>query len=135
MPVFTRPKIVVKPDIYALERLKALQEKQLWQKGEIKHYYIELSDIVREYMENRFHFPALESTTDEIMLQVQKHLADEKMIADVRVLLETSDLVKFAKHHPLVEEHQQSFEMAGRFIDKTRPPVESSESSEEKQPQ
>jgi hypothetical protein len=54
----------IPPYQLALTRLKALDEKQLWQKNKIKKYYIELTYIVRSYIERELNIPALESTTD-----------------------------------------------------------------------
>ena len=55
--------------VIALERLEQLKSENLWQTGAFKAFHIQISDITREYIENRFHIPVKESTTDEI-----KHL-------------------------------------------------------------
>ena len=47
-----------------LRLLAELDAKQLWQKNQVKEYYVELTDIVRNYIEHRFRTPALELTTD-----------------------------------------------------------------------
>ena len=54
--LITKRKIVVPPHITALNKLQNLNKQKLWQKGELKEYYSELSLILREYTENRFNF-------------------------------------------------------------------------------
>jgi activator of HSP90 ATPase len=86
--------------------LNALKEEKLWQQGAYKAYHIQLSDIIREYLENRFDIPVMESTTDEIKhLLRQKNL--EKSLRDqVISALRISDLAKFAKAIPLPDENE-----------------------------
>ena len=51
----------------AMEKLKELDGKLLWQNNKIKPYYSELTDIIRSYIERELKVPALESTTDELI--------------------------------------------------------------------
>ena len=111
---------VVIPHELALKRLSQLEGEKLWQQGEIKAYYVQLSNIVREYLENRFHILALESTTDEIMQQLSYRLNDVKQQEDIRKLLQMSDLAKFAKMIPLASENQTALEEARAFVKDTR---------------
>lgn len=60
------------PHELALQKLVALQQQKLWQKGDVKPYQSELTFIIREYLENRFNIQALESTTDEIVQNLPK---------------------------------------------------------------
>lgn len=120
-PVFIK-KFIRKepPHEVALNKLRALDEKKIWQQGEIKKYYSELSDITREYVEGRFGFPALESTTDEIMDRIPATGISQKMQEDLRMLLQNADLVKFAKAVPLPDEHKKFMDKATEFVKTTR---------------
>lgn len=87
--------------------LQELERKQLWQKGEVKAYYSELTDIARNYIEEAIHIPAMESTTSELIVGLRdaarkKHmnLTPETLENLERVLMQ-ADLVKFAKSRPL----------------------------------
>lgn len=104
----------------ALNKLRALDEKKLWQQGEVKPYYSELSEVIREYLENRYGFPALESTTDEIMDRIMVSGISNKMREDLRVMLQTADLVKFAKALPLPDEHKKFMDTGVEFVKTTR---------------
>ena len=50
--------------------MEELRLAKVWQNGKVKEYHTQLTDIVREYLENRFHFEALEMTTDEILEEI-----------------------------------------------------------------
>lgn len=108
------------PHETALSRLRALDEKKLWQQGEVKPYYSELSEIIREYLENRYGFPALESTTDEIMDRIVVSGISNKMREDLRIFLQTADLVKFAKALPQPDEHKRFMDAGVEFVKTTK---------------
>lgn len=118
--------IVHPPHIIAERLLKELKVKQLWQKGDIKEYYSELTYILRGYIETAFHIPALESTTDELMdaLQDSKHPAFQEqgeVIEKIQDLLQTADLVKFAKVIPPETVHDNFWFDAYDIVEKTKP--------------
>ena len=84
----------------ALESLKQLNNKNLIEKKQVDRYYMGLSRILREYIENRYFLKALEMTTTEMLALLEK---DElyKTIGDtVQEVLTNSDLVKFARFIP-----------------------------------
>jgi len=51
----------------------------LWQKGEIKLYYVELTDIAREYIEEIIEIPAKEFTTSELIVALRKASTVKKL--------------------------------------------------------
>lgn len=111
---------VIPEDILAINKLAELDNRNLWQSGEVKLYYVEISDIVREYLEKRYNIQAMEQTTDETLtsLRMVDLAKDEK--ARLRALLQLADLVKFARTQALPEENVQSMEHARTFILNTR---------------
>jgi len=105
----------------AYEALEVLKQKEYLKRREFKLYYIELSDIVRRYLENRFNLRAPEMTTEEFLNSVK----DNKMLSYehkslLRDFLSHCDLVKFAKYEPPEKEAGLSFESAKRLIDQTK---------------
>lgn len=108
------------PHETALNKLRELEEKKLWQQGEIKPYYSALSEIIREYIEGRYNIPALESTTDEIMERIAITGVNSKLRDDFRMMMQTSDLVKFAKANPLPDEHARYMQTCYEFVKTTR---------------
>ena len=87
--------------------LAQLEKKELWQKGQIKSYYSELTDIARIYIEEAIKIPAMESTTSELIAGLQsatlrKHInISPETVQNLESVLMQADLVKFAKSKPL----------------------------------
>jgi hypothetical protein len=91
----------------ATSLLNSLEKKELWQKGEVKSYYSELTDIARNYIEEAIEIPAMESTTSELIEGLRAASVRKKMtvsqetIQNLERVLKQADLVKFAKSKPL----------------------------------
>ena len=91
----------------ATSLLNNLEQKELVQKGEIKEYYSELTDIARNYIEEAIHIPAMESTTSELIQAIRNASTKKKMtltpetVENLERVLRQADLVKFAKSKPL----------------------------------
>ena len=85
-----RPKqqeIVYKSPIEkATSLLQLLENKELWQQGEVKEYYSQLTDIVRTYIEEEIQIPAMESTTSELILSLKKTASQKKMKLSLETL-------------------------------------------------
>ena len=114
----------------ALQRLSQLEAKELWQKGEIKAYQSELTYVLRAYLEDRFSLQALEATTAEICQDFKKHGLDED--GRMRTVMETADMVKFAKAMPPQNVHAEALDSVRHFVEETRAPEPSpTESTEE----
>ena len=117
-----KPEIVVEkkpeipPHVIALQKLQQLQDEKLWQEGKYKVYQVRLSDIVRTYIEARFHINAMEQTTDETMRSFRAVDMTEELRFKLKQLLMLSDMVKFAKEQPLPSEHEKSMEDAVAFV-------------------
>ncbi len=118
--VVTPAAAVLSADEFSLNKLNELRAKNLWQQGEVKLYYSELSDVMREYLEKRFQVKAHEQTTDEIFENLaSKDIAHESK-TQLKQILTLADLVKFAKQKPEAFENEQSMEKAISFIVQTK---------------
>ena len=84
----------------ALEALDALEGSSLLERGQVKEYHIEASDILRTYVERHFRVTALEMTTHEVLAALQHAGVEESFTRGLREFLETCDRVKFAKVRP-----------------------------------
>lgn len=116
--------------IIALKKLDTLNAAELWQKGEIKLFQSQLTFIFREYLEDRFKIPALESTTDEIVKALKSTDIDEAKTASLKKILQTADLVKFAKSEPPVSVHNEAFQNILAFVNETIPVIKEEEEEE-----
>jgi len=119
-PVVREVKPQIPPHTIALNKLKELRDKKLWQQDEVKQYYIELSDIIREYLEKRYVIKTYEKTTDEIFAALRHMDISSDNRNTLNQILVLSDLVKFAKEKPLPAENEQSIEMAMAFVVSTQ---------------
>jgi hypothetical protein len=101
-----------------------LVKEKLWQQGKVKLFYSRLTDIIRQYIELRYQVPAMEQTTDQIVGDFSRRaLVAGPVQKELQDLLELADLVKFAKWHPMAEEHEQAQQSAYDFILRTKPVV------------
>jgi len=120
-------KVVIAPIQEALQRLKELDEKQLLQQNKIKIYYTELTDIVRTYIEKDIYIPALESTTNELIDTINDFNESSKLgisketIQQLKEVLHSADMVKFAKSQPIVEEIKGHRTVAERILQNLKP--------------
>lgn len=107
--------------IWARKELKKLEEEKLWQKDEVKQYYSRITDILRMYLEYRYDWFALESTTEEIEAVLPKYKLKDKARESLLAILRAADLVKFAKMVPMPDANIKAMENAYKFIDFTEP--------------
>ncbi len=117
-PIVVLPKAKPVPaDKKALSELETLRRKELWQKGRIKRYYTEITDIVRRFLRNMYGISAAEMTTRQT-LQAFHGIEDwsEDSESMLRQLLQKADMVKFAKSQPESYEHDAAMQKAIDFI-------------------
>ena len=88
----------------AMKMLNALEAEQLWQKGNIKEYYVRLTEIVRGYIEARFNTPALELTTDALIDKARM----EKDLIPIARPLETILQTPTLPNLPRPSQHRRS---------------------------
>lgn len=110
--------------------LKNLEQKELWQRGEVKIYYSELTDIARNYIEEALEIPAMEITTNELLIALRSRIIQKKMalsqetLENLERVLKHADLVKFAKSKPLdfeIADDRNRIEKVIAILDKSIP--------------
>jgi hypothetical protein len=115
---------VINPDpahIIAFRKLEKLKEEQIWQKGELKYYYTRLTEILREYLENRYGVCSLEMTTSETLEALLKTgFKKDEYYTLLKTILNGSDLVKFAKYKPDPAENEEHFDNSWKFVENTK---------------
>lgn len=146
-PTLVLPEVPPRPPHeIALTQLQALAQARYWQQGNIKQYYSELSDIMRRYIAQTYSINATEQTTDETIadlqqvgnnktsstlsavpelqkqetVPIQTTPPNPQQIAHLRNLLQTSDMVKFAKAIPDIDTHTRLLETAERWVRDTK---------------
>lgn len=106
----------------AARRLRELAQRQLPGQGRHEAYYVDLSSILRYYLEDRFALHAPEQTTQEFLETAAssgRMLPDQQdFLAD---FLRHSDRVKFARHEPTGDEMAAHFAGVEAFVRDTTP--------------
>ena len=108
-PLSEEEKVALLPPFdRALLQLKELENSRYLIQDEYKKYYSELTNIVRAYLEEDVHISAMESTTDQLIerLELLKDAGElkleEETLTQFKNVLQTADLVKFAKSKPAI---------------------------------
>lgn len=116
-----KPAIQEPAHVIAFRELELLRNEQLWQKGETKRFYVRLTEIVRQYLENRYGVNSLELTTSETLeALVKTGFKKNESYNKLRSVLNQADLVKFAKYKPDPVENDTVFNESWDFINSTR---------------
>ena len=120
-PIIRKVKVEPKlpPHMEAMQEIDRIRNEKVWQHGLQKEYYTQLTDTLRTYIERRFGFKALEMTTDQIIDRLES-VHDAEAMIELRSLLQTADLVKFAKFIPMMNENDANLLNAINFINETR---------------
>lgn len=100
----------------ALEALAALAGSGMLERGEVKELHIEASDILRRYVEARFRVEALEMTTREVLVGLERAGAERRFRDGLGSFLEQCDLVKFAKVRPGADASLELLELGRRLV-------------------
>ncbi len=105
----------------AMQRLGRLELQGVPDDAAAGPWYVELSDIVRRYIEERLAVRAPELTTEEFLREAGRNAefsdGHRDLLAD---FLARCDQVKFAAHRPGAEESRRALEAARRFLAETR---------------
>lgn len=112
-----------KPTPYelAISSLQNLKSQKLWEQGEEKEYYTQLTDILRIYLYGRFGINAMEMTSRQILSQLKKLEETKNEREYFKQILSMADFVKFAKVRPLPEDNVASMDNAIKFVETTKP--------------
>ena len=113
--------IIIPPYVKALIALENLESERLWQKGFVKDYHSRITEIIRNYFEERFDLPAMELTTTETIHHLKSIKEKEKILDITYDFLSNADLVKFAKFQPLEQVNEEMMKQAKEIIQSTIP--------------
>ncbi|MBS9766051.1 MAG: hypothetical protein KGV44_00760 [Flavobacteriaceae bacterium] len=120
----------------AMSRLQQLDNSTYLKENQLKEYYTELTDIIRTYIEKEIHIPALESTTNELMETISDFNQSSGLgiskdtLQQLQSVLQSADLVKFAKSKPLVSEAEKDRIVTEQILQNIQPKKEEVEENE-----
>jgi LPXTG-motif cell wall-anchored protein len=107
------------PEEIAYEALRRLVALNLVEQGKIELFFVILSAILREYVENRFQVRAPERTTEEFLEEAVRHPALTAYGATLSEFLVLCDRVKFARYEPEAAAIQGAFDVTKQFLSET----------------
>lgn len=107
------------PEEVALSSLMSIKEEKIWEQGQQKTYYTQITDTLRNYFMERFHIGAWEMTSRQIIEELKED-EDAKRVEDkIAQVFQISDMVKFAKYKPSEEENELSIVNAMFIVQQT----------------
>lgn len=113
-------RVVIHPPVPAhVTALKDIDHIKKNPAADSKQYYMELTSTLRTYIEKRFGFSAREMTTSEIIEHLNQD-GNEEAINELKSVLVTADLVKFAKHSPSLPEQDRNLVQALDYVQSTK---------------
>ncbi len=105
------------PHEIAYEQLNRIEGMNWVAQGEMKVYHTEISHIIRQHIAARYHIPALELTTQELLDRLQPEDIPTEL---VQHFFTNCDWVKFARYSPTKPEAHERMEEARRIVDETK---------------
>lgn len=115
-----RPAAPLTPEAWALRKLDELAAAGWFAKGQIAEHYYRLTEIVRNYIEQRFHLRAPEMTTEEFLATLSRDRASLPCDPQrLRLFLDACDIVKYAAFAPRAEDASAALETARAFVKAT----------------
>ena len=120
-PIISKIRIIrhVPPHQKAMNEIQRIKAEGIAQGGDQKEYYTRLTGALRTYLEERFGINAMEMTSGEIIEQLRK-VEDQSQLDELRQLLETADMVKFAKYSAMLNENDRDMASVVEFIQTTK---------------
>jgi HEPN domain-containing protein len=125
------PELLFPAHELAIRELILLKDKKYPNRGMLKEFFSEFSEIMRRYIERRYKFPALEMTTYDLEREFEEPRYPADLTRRLVPSLREADLVKFAKYVPQFDLCERHLELGYEIIELTREQPES-DSSEAK---
>jgi len=114
----------VPPHEMALRSLRELLASGFIEKSDYRNFYFRLSEIAREYTDERFMTGTLESTFEEIKYIFKRNKnIDDSLKKSLILFFERSDFAKYAKMPFPSERMKEDFNMVEAYVEKTKPVV------------
>ena len=122
---------VLSPYEIAQNSLQKLSEEKLWLHQQIDEHYLQLTDTLKEYLENELHLSAKEKISSELLQELKKYRFENgsyfnyELLQRLEQTLKRADLAKFAKLNPNPVDIDLDFNVVKDIIDFTHQIVQS----------
>jgi hypothetical protein len=108
----------------ALDALRAIEDARWPARGDVVRHVQAVADVLRRYLEDAAHVPALERTTPELVRILPSPLNDAALRDRLRQHLGEADLVKFALVRPSERDAARYLAAARQLLDDWQPTLE-----------
>jgi len=105
----------------ALLDLRTLKNEQKISVEQGKEFYLAATALLKKYLYERFGYDVLGKTDSEVVQYLQEWHADEQVIADIRLLMQGSMVIKFANAQAAQEQIEHDYIRAIAIIQRTIP--------------
>lgn len=92
----------------AMIAIAALRKQPVNNEMEVKVYFTQLNDILRNYISRQFRFSTKEKTNDELAIQLKQLNIPADQYTSLIQALRMADFVKFARYLPPTAENEKS---------------------------
>jgi len=120
-----RKKKIVLPGVHEVALAELVQLRKLMNKENAAIYAVKLSDVLRNYIENRFQIPSSRQTSREFFQSLSHNPIDTAMLfaqhtESLKQCLSQCDMAKFAKSVPTGQDMEQMENAVQLFIEGTQ---------------
>jgi hypothetical protein len=110
----------IPPHEIAYDALARLDRSGMLERGEVKEYFIVVSDIIRRYVEGRYRVDALEMASYEVIIGLERAGVALELRLGFERFLGDCDFVKFAKWIPEMTACREMVPRARKIVDDTK---------------
>lgn len=125
------PEPALDPYEEAIMGMRQLKSEELWEKNQIKEYYTRMTDILRHYLWRVYGMETAERTSTEILETFNTLVGRDRMYIELKKILQTADLAKFAQYRASSDENVSLMSAAVAFIEENKPQEKEEEKSED----
>lgn len=111
------------PHEMAYEQLAAIESSGLLKRGDMETYHTQIAQVLRQYINDRYHIPALELTTTALLHAMRGSQIGVPYVERTQQLLANCDRVKFATYQPELSEASARVADVRWIIDETKAPI------------
>lgn len=110
----------------AIGELNRIKDEKRWQQqGQQKIYHSEVTDALRQYIDDLYDIGCMEMPSSEILAHMKTLLKNNsEAYSELNSILNIADLVKFAKYNALPDENENVLNSAYDFVERTKPAQE-----------
>lgn len=112
---------ILDPYEEAISGMHRLKSEELWERNQIKEYYTRMTDILRHYLWRVYGIETAEKTSTEILEAFNGLVGRDKMYVELKKILQTADLAKFAQYRSSSDENVGLMSAAVAFIEENKP--------------